>query len=67
MLKFIKHHMSTIGGIEIYPIIGFVLFFTFFLFMLWYVLTMKREHVSELEQMPLTDHAPVNALGTRTE
>ena len=31
MLKFIKHHMDTISGIGIYPVLSFVIFFTFFL------------------------------------
>lgn len=62
MLKFIKHHMTSIIGIEIYPIIAFVLFFIFFLGMLWYVLTMQRERISHMEHMPLvgsdTDNIP---------
>ncbi len=55
MLKFIKHHMTSIVGIEIFPIIAFILFFTFFLVMLWYVITFSRKHVAHMEQMPLTD------------
>ena len=30
MLKFIKHNMETISGIEIYPIISLLIFFLFF-------------------------------------
>ena len=56
MLKFIKHHMSTITGIEIFPIIGFVLFFSFFLFMLWWVLTTDKRQIKYLEEMPLSDN-----------
>jgi cbb3-type cytochrome oxidase subunit 3 len=56
MLKFIKHHMSGILGIEIYPIIGFVLFFGFFLLMLWWVFTTERRHFSRMEQMPFSDN-----------
>lgn len=55
MLKFIKHHMSTITGIEIFPIIGFVLFFSFFLFMLWWVLTTDKRQIKYMEEMPLSD------------
>ncbi|MCW5899192.1 MAG: CcoQ/FixQ family Cbb3-type cytochrome c oxidase assembly chaperone [Flavobacteriales bacterium] len=57
MLKFIKHHMTSIAGIEIFPVIGFILFFTFFLGMLWYVLTFSRRHVAHMERMPLQDHS----------
>jgi cbb3-type cytochrome oxidase subunit 3 len=55
MLKFIKHHLTGIHGIEVFPTIAFVLFFGMFLGMLWYVLTMRREHVRELENLPLSD------------
>jgi hypothetical protein len=55
MLKFIKHHMTSISGIEIWPVIGFVLFFTFFIGMLWFTLTMRRERVTLLQNMPLAD------------
>ena len=27
MLKYIKHHLDTISGVEIYPIISLLLFF----------------------------------------
>ncbi len=56
MLKFIKHHMTSIIGIEIWPILGFLLFFTFFLGMLWYVLTFTRRHVAHMEQIPFNDN-----------
>lgn len=65
MLKFIKHHMTSIVGIEIFPIIAFVLFFTFFLGMLWYVLTMRRDRVSRMEQMPLLETETANAMPRR--
>ena len=55
MLKFIKHHLDTIGGIDIYPVIAFVLFFTFFLFMLWYVLTADKRHIRHLEELPFEE------------
>lgn len=56
MLKFIKHHMSGMSGIEIYPIIGFVLFFGFFLLMTWYVLTTERSRIRHMEHMPLNEN-----------
>lgn len=56
MLKFIKHHMTSILGIEIFPVIAFVLFFAFFLGMLWYVLSFSRRHVDHMEQIPFNDN-----------
>lgn len=63
MLKFIKHHMTSIGGIEIYPLISFLIFFLFFLAVLVYVLKMSRESITELSNIPLKeDQSPENKL-----
>jgi cytochrome c oxidase cbb3-type subunit 4 len=56
MLKFIAHHLDTIVGIEIYPLISFVIFFSFFIGLLAWVILMKKSYVLELEQLPLTDN-----------
>jgi len=55
MLKFIKHHMETIVGIEIYPMISFIIFFSFFIGLLLWVTFMKKSYVAELEQLPLNE------------
>jgi cytochrome c oxidase cbb3-type subunit IV len=55
MLKFIKHHMETISGVEIYPIVSFLIFFLFFLGMLWYVVKMRKTHVEKMGNLPLSD------------
>lgn len=53
MLKFIKGHMETIQGIEIYPIISLLIFFLFFVVLFWWVFTAKKEYVEEVSQIPL--------------
>ncbi|MDR0229510.1 MAG: cbb3-type cytochrome c oxidase subunit 3 [Flavobacteriaceae bacterium] len=55
MLKFIKHNMETIGGIEVYPIISLIIFFTFFVGLFIWVMTYKKETVEELSNMPFMD------------
>ena len=62
MLKFIKQHMASIGNIEIYPIISFVLFFSFFLVMLWLVIRSDKNHIAKMQNLPLDDatHNPIN-------
>ena len=55
MLKFIKHHMETIAGIEIFPLISFVIFFLFFLGLLIWVFWADKEHIRKMAQMPLGD------------
>ncbi|WP_026302732.1 cytochrome c oxidase subunit IV [Psychroflexus tropicus] len=53
MLKFIKGHMETIQGIEIYPIISLLIFFLFFVVLFWWVYTAKKDYVQEVSQIPL--------------
>jgi len=53
MLKFIKHHLDTIEGVEIYPIISLVLFFLVFTTMLLIVLKMPKRNIDELSNLPL--------------
>lgn len=53
MLKFIKGHLESIVGIEIYPIISLSIFFTFFVLLFWWVFTAKKEYIDEVNQLPL--------------
>lgn len=53
MLKYIKHHMTEIDGIEIYPIISLIIFVAFFAVMGAYVIRMKKSEVDKLKNMPL--------------
>ncbi len=53
MLKFIKHHLETISGIEIFPVISFTIFFLFFLGLFWYVFTASKKEMKDKSQLPL--------------
>ena len=53
MLKFIKHNLEGIDGIEIYPIIALLLFFTVFVTMLIIVLKLPKKSIDEVSQIPL--------------
>ncbi|MCO6482112.1 MAG: CcoQ/FixQ family Cbb3-type cytochrome c oxidase assembly chaperone [Flavobacteriales bacterium] len=55
MLKFIKHHMDTIAGVGIYPVLSFVIFFGVFLIALLYVRKARRGHIDHMAAMPLSD------------
>jgi len=59
MLKFIKHHMETIDGISIYPVLSFLIFFTFFLLMLIYVIRADKTKMASSANIPL-DNEPLN-------
>lgn len=53
MLKFIKHHLTGIDGIEIYPIISLLIFFIFFVVLFAWVFTAKKDYIKEVSQLPL--------------
>ena len=53
MLKFVKNHMESITGIEIYPIISLLIFFVFFVALFWWVFTAKKEYIETVSNIPL--------------
>ena len=56
MLKFIKHNLESIEGVEIYPIISLVLFFLVFSTMIVFVFKLPKRRIDEVSQMPLLDN-----------
>jgi cbb3-type cytochrome oxidase subunit 3 len=50
--------METITGIEIYPMISFLLFFTFFVLMLVYILKADKDRMAKIATLPLDDQTP---------
>lgn len=53
MLKFVKNHMESITGIEVYPMLSLIIFFTFFVALFWWVFTAKKEYINNVSQIPL--------------
>ncbi len=53
MLKYIKNHMESITGIEIYPMISLLIFFTFFVLLFWWVFTAKKDYIKRVSNIPL--------------
>ena len=45
--------MDTISGVGIYPLISFVIFFSFFLVMLWWVRRVSRAHIDHMAALPM--------------
>jgi len=62
MLRFIQHHLDTISGIEIFPVIGLVIFLTFFVGLLIYLMKEDKNHIDRMKQLPLQDGANDNDL-----
>ncbi len=61
MLKYIKHHLDTITGVEIYPIISLILFFVVFITMLYFVFKMPKTSIEELGNLPLDNDIKNNS------
>lgn len=55
MLKFVKSHLESITGIEIYPLISLVIFFTFFVLLTWWVVTAKKDYINKVSNIPLEE------------
>lgn len=57
MLKFVKHHMETIAGIEIFPLISLIIFFAFFVGLFIYIARADKEQINEISRIPLDSNA----------
>jgi cytochrome c oxidase cbb3-type subunit 4 len=55
MLRFIKHNLTGIDGIEIYPLISLLIFAAFFAIVIFRVIKMKKNEIVELSDIPLED------------
>lgn len=53
MLRFIKHNLTTIEGIDIYPLISLLIFILFFVIVLTRVIRMSKAEVEELSNIPM--------------
>ncbi len=48
-----KNVLQAIDGIEIYPIISFLIFFVFFIGLTLFVIFSDKKHIAAMSQMPL--------------
>lgn len=55
MLSYIKGHLTSIDGIEIFPIISLLIFFTFFVGLGIYVMRSDKTVRDEIKNIPLED------------
>ncbi len=62
MLKFVKNYMDSMEGIEIYPIISLLIFFTFFVVLFWWVITAKKDYIDTVSNLPLDNQNQDNLL-----
>ena len=55
MLKYIKHHLLGIEGIEIFPLISLLIFSIFFVFMLILLFKNDKEYLKEVSKYPINE------------
>jgi len=59
-MNLIKQHLESIVGIEIYPIISFIIFAIVFIAMLIYAFSIKKADIDVMKQIPLDDDTDDN-------
>lgn len=60
MLRFIKHNLTTIDGVSIFPMISLLIFVLFFASVLTRTYRMSKARVKELGAIPLEDEVEMN-------
>jgi len=54
-LKIVIQQLEQINGVEIYPIISLIIFFTFFILVGYLVMTTPKSYIDEMSKLPLDD------------
>ncbi|RLD44987.1 MAG: CcoQ/FixQ family Cbb3-type cytochrome c oxidase assembly chaperone [Bacteroidetes bacterium] len=55
VLKIVIQQLEQINGVEIYPIISLIIFFTFFVLVGYLVLTTPKSVIEEMSNLPLDE------------
>lgn len=56
----IKDHLQSIIGVELYAIVGFLIFFVFFILVTIHTIRMDKSRVKRLSEIPLDDDVQNN-------
>ncbi|MDP2238497.1 MAG: cbb3-type cytochrome c oxidase subunit 3 [Bacteroidales bacterium] len=56
-MKIVTKTLEGIADIQIYPIIGLILFFAMFVFLIIHVVRLTRNQVDEYSNLPLDDNS----------
>jgi cbb3-type cytochrome oxidase subunit 3 len=59
-MDIIQNHLETIPGISVYPIISFILFFTFFIIMIIHTFSIDKKTINEMKNIPLDENEKDN-------
>ncbi len=50
-----KHYFEQIDGVEIWPIISLILFFTIFIFTVIWILLLDKKYIQKMKSLPFED------------
>ena len=50
-----KEILQNIDHVAVWPVISFVIFFTFFVVLLWWAITVDKSFIREMSELPLED------------
>jgi cytochrome c oxidase cbb3-type subunit IV len=53
-----KEVLRSIDNVAIWPVISFVIFFTFFIGLLWFTFTADKNFIKRMSNMPIDDQNP---------
>jgi len=54
-MRIVIHYLESIEGVAIYPIIGIIIFFSFFVVLLWWVFRLDKRFIKKMSDAPLLD------------
>jgi cbb3-type cytochrome oxidase subunit 3 len=54
-MRIVIHYLESIEGVAIYPIIGIIIFFSFFVVLLWWVFRLDKRFIKNMSDAPLLD------------
>ena len=55
-MKVVMNTLEKIDGVEIYPIISLLIFFTFFVLVAYLVIKTDKKEIDEMSQLPLDEN-----------
>lgn len=56
-MKIVTNALESIANIQVFPIIGLMIFLVFFIIMIYRVVKMDRNEVDEISRLPLEEDA----------
>lgn len=66
-MRLARSVLENIAGLEVYAIIGILIFFTFFISLVIWVIRMRKQKVEEYSRMPLASDADDDFSGNEEE